>query len=80
MHVGKQSAAMLVAKRSAGVAPEVNLRERISCMPLPSVNKAGHSGFETQRRRHEKPKTGVSVAPQKDLCPPKFFFKMLCNF
>ena len=28
------------AKRSAGVAPEVNIREHISCMPLPCVNKA----------------------------------------
>ena len=29
-----------------------------------SANKAAHSGFETQRRRH---KTGVSVNPQKEL-------------
>ena len=27
-HVGKQLAAMLAVKRSAGIAPEVNLRER----------------------------------------------------
>ena len=27
--------------------------------------------LENQRRRHQKSKTGVSVAPQKDLCPPK---------
>ena len=47
---------MLVAKRSAGIAPEV-----------PSVNQAAHSGFETQRRHHQKSKTWVSVAPQKDL-------------
>ena len=26
-----------------------------------------HSGFETQRRRHQKSKTVVSVAPQKGL-------------
>ena len=44
------SAAMLVTKRSAGVAPEVNLRERITHMPVPSANKTAHSGFETQRR------------------------------
>ena len=44
---GKQSAAMLAAKRLAGVAPEVNLRECISHMPPPSPNKAAHSGFET---------------------------------
>ena len=31
--------------------------------PLPSVNKASHSDFETQGRCHQKSKTGVSVAP-----------------
>ena len=61
------SAAMLATKRSAGVTPEVNLRERVTCMPSPSVNKAAHYGFETQGRRHQKCKTGVSVAPQKGL-------------
>ena len=58
---------MLGSKRSAGVTPEVNVRKRISHTPLPSVNKAGHSGFETQRRCHQKSETGVSVAPQKDV-------------
>ena len=64
-----------VAKRSAGVAPEVNLRERVTRTPPPSSNKAAHSGFETQRRRYQKSKTGVSVAPQKGLLSSKFFFK-----
>ena len=41
-----------------GVAPEVNLREHVTCTPLPSANKAAYSGFETQRRRHQKSKTG----------------------
>ena len=59
------SAGMLAAKRSAGVTPEVNLRECVACMPPPSANKDAHSGFETQRRHHQKSKTGVSVAPQK---------------
>ena len=27
---------------------------------------AAHCGFETQRRRHQKSTTGVSVAPQMD--------------
>ena len=36
--------------------------------------KAAHSGFETQRC-HQKSKMGVSVAPQKDMCPPKIFLK-----
>ena len=54
-------AVMLVAKRSAGITPEV------TCMPLPSANKAAHSGFETQSRCHHKSKIGISVAPQKGL-------------
>ena len=57
-------ATILTTKRSA---PEVNLMECIACMPLPSMNKAAHSGFETQRRCHQMSKTGVSVAPQKGL-------------
>ena len=61
------SAAMLATKRSAGVTPEVNLRENITHMPPPSVNKAVHFGFETQRNPHQKSKTGVKVAPQKGL-------------
>ena len=68
---GKRLAAMLAIYTGRGVAPEVNLRERISCTPLPSANKAAHSGFETQRRRHQKSKTGVSVAPEMVMCPKK---------
>ena len=50
----------------------------ISCMPPPSVDKAAHSGgFEIQRRHHQKSKTEVSVAPQKDMCPPKLKRKKL---
>ena len=62
---------MLAVKRSAGVASEVNLRECEKCMPPTSMNKAAHSGFDTQRRHHQKSKTGVSVAPQKGLMSSK---------
>ena len=62
-----------------GVAPEVNLRECIRCTPLPSSNKAAHSGFETQRRHHQKFETGVSVARKMDMCPTNFFFKKKTN-
>ena len=55
------SAAMLAAKRLAGVAPQMNLWERVTRMLLQIVNKAAHSGFETQRRYPHK----------KDLWPPK---------
>ena len=57
----------------------VNLRN-----PLLAGDK-GHKweidpGFETQGRRHQKSKTGISVAPQKGLMPSKidalqFFLK-----
>ena len=59
---------MLAKKGSAGVAPEVNLRD-------PAGNKAHrqeiYAGFETQSRHHHKCKTGVSVGPQKGLMPSK---------
>ena len=57
----KQLAAMLAIKMLAGVAPEVNLMERISRMPLSSVNKAVHSGFEILWRRHQRAKVGVYI-------------------
>ena len=40
---------------------------------LPRANKTSHSGFETQRRYHQKFKIGASVAPQK--ITPFFFYK-----
>ena len=55
------------AERSAGVAPEVNLGEHVTHTAPPIADKAAHSDFETQKRRQQKSKTGVSVAPQKGL-------------
>ena len=49
--------------------------EYVTRTPLPSMNKAAHSDFETQRRRHQKSKTWVSVALQKGLLSSKIFFK-----
>ena len=69
----KQSAAMLAIYTGRDVIPEVNLRECISCTPPQSLNKAAHSGFETQRRHHQKSETGVSVAQKMDMCPTKIF-------
>ena len=57
----------------AGVAPEVKLMEHVTRTRLLSANKAVHYGIETQRRRHQKSETGVSVALQKNLCPQIFF-------
>ena len=69
------SAAMLAAKRSAGVTPEVNVKEHVTPMPPQSTNKAANSSFETQRRHHQKSKTGMSVAPQKGLMSSKHLRK-----
>ena len=66
---------MLAARRSAGVAPEVKFQEYVTHTPPPSANKATHYGFETRRRHHQKSKTGVSVAPQMDMCPTKLSLK-----
>ena len=70
------SVAMLAVKRSESVAPEVNLRECVAHnMPPLCVNKAAHSGFETQSRRHQKSKEAYQLPHKKDLCPSKVFYK-----
>ena len=59
-----------ISIQSADVAPEVNLR-------ITQVRKRTegiHPGFETQGRRHQKSKTGLSLAPQKGLMSSKKFF------
>ena len=58
-------AAMLVTKRSAGVALEVNIREGVTCMSLPSLNEAAHSAFESQRRCHQKSKNRGISGPKR---------------
>ena len=69
------SAAMLATKRLAGIALEVNLREHVTHTPAPNMNKVFCSGFKTQRRCHQKSKTGLSVAPLKGLMSFKYFFE-----
>ena len=65
---------MLTSIQSAGVAPEVNLRNSLHTGD--KARKRGiHPGFETQGRRHQKSKTGVSVAPRKGLTSSKNFLK-----
>ena len=66
-------------KRSAGVAPEANLWEYVTCMPPPSTNKAAHSVYETQRRRYQKSKILLDYlwSHKKDLCPPKINKKLV---
>ena len=74
------SPGMLAAKRWAGVAPDMNLRERVTDMLPPSVNKAVHSGFETQRRCHQNSKTLESVVPQKGFMSSKNKKKLQLTF
>ena len=69
---GKRLAAMLVIYTSRGVAPEVNLRECISCMPPQSWNKAAHSGFESKTQ--EVQNRGIS-GPKNEHVSNKNFFK-----
>ena len=66
----------MATNRLVGVTPKVvekKDRECVAHMPLPSTNKAAHSGFETQRRHRQKSKKRVSVPHKKDLCPSKIF-------
>ena len=59
------SAAILTTKRLAGVTPEVNLMECVTCTPLPSVNKAAHSAFETQQEMSPKVQNRGMSGPTK---------------
>ena len=69
------SVAMLAAEGLAGVTPEVNLGEHITHTPKPSMNTAAHSRFENHRRRPQKSKTGISVAPEKGFMSLNYFNK-----
>ena len=63
-------AAMLSKKRSAGVTPEVNLKECVTCtLPL-SANKATLA-VNPREDTNKSLKTGVSVASQKGLLSSK---------
>ena len=70
-HVGKATGWYAGFVHRQRVAPDVNRGERISCMPVSSVNVAH---FESQRRRHQTCEIGVSVAPKMDMCPRKILF------
>ena len=72
----KGSTAMLTSIQSAGVAPEVNLRNSLYAGEE-ACKRGIHPGFETQGRRHQKSKTGVSVAPPKGYMSSKNFKKSI---
>ena len=65
------SAVMLAAKRSAGVAPVVNLKEYVIRTPLLSSNKAAPRGDVTRN-----PKQGYQWAHKKDSYSPRIKKKL----
>ena len=65
-----------VTKRSAGVTPEVNLRECETHMPPPSANKAEPTlALKPTEDVTRSPKQGYQWPHKKDSCPPKKNFK-----
>ena len=40
-------------------------------LPAPTIYQSRRLTTNCSKYRHQKSKTGVSVAPQKDTCPPK---------
>ena len=65
---------MQTSIESAGVAPEVNVRNSLHTGD--KSHKPGiHPGSETQGRYHQKSKTGVSVALRKGLMSSKKILK-----
>ena len=46
-------------------------------MTLPNLNKAAHSGFETQRRRHQRSKDRGISDPKKGIMSSKIFKTLL---
>ena len=68
------SAAMLTAKRSAGVTLEVNLRNMLYAGEEAQVRESTLA-LNLGKTSPEQSKTGVSVATQKRLVSSKYFFK-----
>ena len=67
------SAAMLAAKRLAGVAPEVNLRECI-CLHQARI-RLPTLALKPRGNVTRSPKQGYQWPHKKESCPPKIFFK-----
>ena len=67
-------AAMLTINRSAGITPEVNVRECVTCTPPPSVNMAAHSGHEIHSRCHQTSKKRVISGPTKRIYVLQYIF------
>ena len=68
---------MLAAKRSAGVAPEVNLRNSLHAGN--KAHKQGGSTLALKPRGDRSPKQGYQWSHKKGSCPPKIFLKKLIH-
>ena len=68
------SAAMLAAKRSAGVTPEVNLRECVTQTSLPSLNNLPTLTLKPRGDVTRSPKQGYHWPHKKGLMSYKKFF------
>ena len=74
----KGLAAMHVIKRSAGVAPEVNLRNLLHTGEE-ALKQRISLGFEIQGNHHQMSKTWVLVVPQKSIFSNFYVLFILMN-
>ena len=68
---------LLAIKRLAAVTPEVKLRESHVCLHQVWIRLPTLVALKSRGDITRSPKTEVSVAPQKDMCPPKLKRKKL---
>ena len=68
------SAAMLAAMRSAGVTPEVNLREPVTCLHQAQI-RMPTLALKLIRDGSRSPKQGYQWPHKKGLCPINFLKK-----
>ena len=67
---------MLDIKRSAGVAPEVNLKEHVTCTPQASANKAAYYGSENPEEMSPEVKNcGINGPTKRAYVLQKLFKK-----
>ena len=71
----KGSAAMLTSIQSAGVTPEVNLRNLL-CACEDACKRGNPPWLWNPGQMSPEVQIGVSAVPWKDLCPPKIFKKI----
>ena len=73
------SATLLAAMRLAGVAPEVNLRERAACTPLQMQIRLPTLTLKPRGDINRSPEKGYRLSHKKDLYPPNIPQKVLIS-